>query len=62
MSLNTKMHTGVTRIYMKHNKSMREAHSKLLNLEKVYKVRLAKDNTIVIDKILKIVEDVVNDN
>lgn len=62
MEIKKKMNDGMKEIYHKYGKDMMLAHSQLLNLEKRYKCRVAGDNKIIQDKILMIVDEVINDN
>lgn len=48
--------------YMKYDKNIREAHMKIVQIEKVHKNRTHKENEGIIDNILEIIEEVANDN
>lgn len=57
-----RLETEITLIYKNYDKSIRDAHSKLLSLEKTYKNRTSKDKEIIMQRIMKILEDATNDN
>ena len=57
-----RLETEITLIYKKYSKEIREAHSKVLSLEKTYRNRTNKDKEIIKQRIIKIVGDTCNDN
>lgn len=58
MSLKTK----VSDTYNKYDKFIREAHMKIIQLEKVNKNRTSKENDAILKEIDKIIEEVLHDN
>ena len=57
-----RLETEITMIYKKYSKEIRDAHSKILNLEKIYKSRASGDQVKIKESILKILEEAANDN
>ncbi|MDY6228883.1 MAG: hypothetical protein SPH93_14700 [Clostridium sp.] len=48
--------------YNKYDKEIREAHMKIVQIEKIYKNKTRKENENIIESILEIIEEVTNDN
>lgn len=57
-----RLETEITMIYKKYSKNIREAHSKILSVEKTYKNRTSSDKEEIMKRVLKILEETVNDN
>lgn len=58
MNLHAKIHV----IYAGHKKSIRDAHMKILQLERIHANRTAKENEQVFKKIINIIEEAADDN
>lgn len=48
--------------YMKYTQKVRDAHTKIIQLEKSYKSRTRKEDENIIDNIVRIIEEVADDN
>lgn len=52
----------VTDTYMNYEEKIRKAHTKIIQLEKSYKSRTRKEDDIIIENILTIIEEATDDN
>lgn len=48
--------------YSKYDENIRNAHMKIVQIEKMYKNKTRKENDNIIDNIKKIIDEVSNDN
>lgn len=60
--MSKKLNEEILEIYKNYDKSIRDAHLKILALEKHYKNRTSKDNEVILNKILEYVGESSDDN